>query len=134
MDNEPKLVSLAEAAKMLGFTELYVRMLVRKGKLKTKKVPLGPESEVWKHMIYSEEVERFRTHPHAIGNKREDGRHKHTLYATDSELKAIQTLLSDNGFTEVAELLTTPSQKSAYQRRKLKKVAQLRSEAHNGSD
>jgi hypothetical protein len=126
-ENEQELVSLDEAAKILQFTPLYVRQLVRRGKLKTKKVPLGPASQVWKHMILAKDVYDFKLGTRKGGgvSHRIDGRLKHILYASSDELERVKELLVQDGLKEIADLICKPTQSSAYKQRKLKAAAKL---------
>jgi excisionase family DNA binding protein len=123
MTTEPELISLDEAAKRLGFTKLYVRTLVRRGKLKTKKVPLGPASQVWKHMIVASDVANFGKRRGK--SSRPDGRFKWILYASKEELDTVKELFRANELGELADLIGRQAQTSAYKRRKAKQVAKI---------
>jgi hypothetical protein len=85
--------SIKEACETLELSPVYVRRMIQKGVIKTNKVEIAKNT--FKHEIEAEEIERWRN---SIGNrsKREDGRLKFTLYASQDELQQIQKLLEDN--------------------------------------
>ena len=114
-----ELLTLREAAKRMGFTEAYVRMLIRRGKLKTKKVPLGPESIVWKHMIIADDVAKLAKKPRGL---REDGRRKYIVYATEDELMVAKQVLTDAGLKDFAAAFKSTKQQGVYQIRKAKMI------------
>ncbi len=129
---EPELVSLDEAAKILGFTKLYTRTLVRRGKLKTKKVQVGPASQVWKHMVLRSDVEDYgKGAARKVRSSRLDGRYRYTMYASPEELEEIKRILFENKLGEVADLIVHPTNTSAYRRRKQKAAAKVVKDASN---
>ena len=98
--------SVLLAAKKLGYTPQYIRLLVQRGLLEATKEPVVPESAVLRSMITEEELERFmKEAPHR--NRRGDGRNKYIMYATDTEFKESLRVLKAGGRTTraVAELI-----------------------------
>jgi hypothetical protein len=122
--NTESVMTLQEAAKHLGFTEAYVRVLIRKGRIRTRKVPLGPESQVWKHMLIAADVRGLTKR--ARGVARPDGRSKYVFYATEAEAELARRLFRGGGLEDIVEFLTSAKQEGIYKLRKAKMIrAQL---------
>lgn len=102
---EPKQYDIPTAAEELGFSQAYIRTLIRKGTLKTTRVPLSEGSLVTKHVISEEALREFENEsPHK--SRRLDGRNKFIMYLRPDEYMPAYQALSKAGLHEVADLLT----------------------------
>lgn len=90
-----KVYDIKSGAVYLGCDEMYLRKLIRDGKIKTNLVQIAG-TKIWKHEIAEEELkgwkERARTH-----TSRTDGRNKYTVYANAQEIAAMQEWLKSKG-------------------------------------
>lgn len=80
-------LDILEAAQMMGFTEQYVRMLIRDGKLQnTYLAPKTKGSAVMKRFVPKKSIEDF-FNTSTRKSKRSDGRNKYVFYANPSEFE-----------------------------------------------
>jgi len=102
--SKKKQYDINAAAKELGFSVVYIRTLIRRGVIKTTRVPLAEGSMVTKHVIDEDELQKFLTDvPHK--SRRCDGRNKFILYARPEEYTLIYQALTNAGLKEVADLI-----------------------------
>ena len=91
--------TIVEAATELGFSVQYIRTLVRNGRLVTTKEPIAPGSLVSRHVITTEELERFRNEvPHK--SKRSDSRNKFIIYLLPTEVGIVRKALEGAGLPD----------------------------------
>lgn len=95
---------IKEAADALGFSQIYIRTLIRRGTIPTTKVPLAEGSLVTRHMISQSELDRF-LHELPHKSRRSDGRNKFIMYARPDEYSAAYQCLVAAGLKEVADLI-----------------------------
>lgn len=107
-----QMYSIKQAALELGVNELYVRKLIRDGKLSTQMVPVKPGSQVMKHLIPQAEIERHKAKGRS-SSSRPDGRNKWVVYATPSEAAKLAEFCRANGLPE-----PVMPNKGEYERRK----------------
>ena len=101
---EKRQYDINAAAKELGFSTIYIRTLIRKGVIKTTRVPLAEGSLVTKHVINEDEMQRFlKDIPHK--SRRDDGRNKYILYARPDEYMQAYQVLTLAGLQEIADLI-----------------------------
>jgi len=99
-----KRFDIPAAAVEIGFSVPYVRTLIRTGKIKTTLEPVHEGSNVLKHVIEEDELQRFvKQAPHK--SRRQDGRNKYNMYATNEELIEVRQMLYDAGKKELADLI-----------------------------
>lgn len=98
--------TIPQAASESGFTEAYIRTLIRQKRLKSYKVPLGPESAQYRHMVHEEDLKEF-LFSSGRRKKRDDGRTKFVFYATVKEYQTIQKMFMDAGLEELWSLVRT---------------------------
>lgn len=92
------------AANKLGFSQTYIRTLVRRGVIKTTRVPLSEGSLVTKHVISEAVLDEFLNEtPHK--SRREDGRNKFIMYADPGEYVLVHQALVAADLQEIAELI-----------------------------
>lgn len=92
------------AAKELGFSVVYIRTLIRRGVIKTTRVPLAEGSMVTKHVISKEQMDKFLNDvPHK--SRRYDSRNKFILYARPEEYVLVYQALVNADLKEVADLI-----------------------------
>jgi hypothetical protein len=97
----PTSYDIEDAATELGFSAMYIRVLVHSGRLNSTMEPITPGSLVTKHVITAEELERFRNEvPHK--SKRADGRNKFIIYLLPTEIAPARKALEKAGLPEVA--------------------------------
>lgn len=87
-------LSIKEVCSELGLTEVYVRRMILKGKLKSEKIEIAQNT--YKHLIERSEVERWRKEVKGSARTRKDGRNKYTLYGTKEEIEKVNELLQKN--------------------------------------
>jgi hypothetical protein len=109
----PSGLSIKEASVALKCEQNYVRKLLREGKLTSNLVPTKPGSSVMKHLISKASIEARLTRQ-GDRTKREDGRNRWLIWATPSEMLALQSLLKDAGM----ELPHEMPNKGMYAKRK----------------
>lgn len=92
------------AAKELGFSVVYIRTLIRRGVIKTTRVPLAEGSMVTKHVISKEQMDKFLNDtPHK--SRRYDSRNKFILYARPEEYILVYQALVNANLKEIADLI-----------------------------
>jgi hypothetical protein len=92
-----KMVTIVEAAKMLGVRDMYVRQLLKKGAFPgAAKVRIAPELETMRWEIPVASVEARKTNP-IHKSRRSDGRSRYVLYATAAELAKISAIVKETG-------------------------------------
>jgi len=65
-----RALSIVEAAKYLNIGEAYLRTLIRKGRIKTSRVPLREGSIVFKHVIAITELDAWKNQArHVVGSR-----------------------------------------------------------------
>ena len=102
--SEKKQCDINAAAKELGFSVVYIRTLIRRGVIKTTRVPLAEGSMVTKHVIDEDELQKFLTDvPHK--SRRYDGRNKFILYARPEEYILVYQALANADLKEIADLI-----------------------------
>ena len=89
-----KKLSIKEVCSEFGLSEVYVRRMILKGKLKSEKVEIAKNT--YKHLIERDEVVRWRKTSQGRGSRRDDGRNKFTIYGTPDEISKLQKLLETN--------------------------------------
>jgi hypothetical protein len=89
-----QLLGIKEAASKLGLSELYVRNAIRSGKLETTMVPVAPDSKTMKHQITVKALEAWRAST-SNRSRRDDGRGRFILYATEAELADLRKMLAN---------------------------------------
>jgi hypothetical protein len=97
---------IPQAAAELDLSVTYVRLMVRQGVIKTTKVPIREGVSIKKHVISKSELIAFASRENARQPRRNDGRGKVVLYATDDEINRIKELLyttHDEGLAIVAQ-------------------------------
>ena len=99
-----QVYDIKAAAKRLGYTDQYIRMLIQREKLPSEMVPLAPGARVTKHVITETAIKAFET---SILSKstRDDNRTKWVAYASFEEMKDIISDLEKKGRVEVAALI-----------------------------
>lgn len=99
-----QVYDIKAAAKRLGYTDQYIRMLIQREKLPSEMVPLAPGARVTKHVITETAIRAFET---AIQSKstREDNRTKWVAYASFEEMEAAISILKREGLAEVTALI-----------------------------
>jgi len=108
---EEKIYNIHEAARYLGYTQQYVRILARRGVLKSTRVPVSEGSKVTKHTFTEENLAAAKSRPNRR-TTRSDGRNKFIAYLRPDELEAIRALLDDNGLEEANSLLSHANKKN----------------------
>lgn len=104
MTEKEKLYDIIDAAKYLGFSQIYIRMLIRKGRLASVKKSSTPGSLVMKHMVRESDLNEFIGEmPHKT--RRADGRNKFIMYATPGEYTRTRQVLLNANLIEVADLI-----------------------------
>ena len=107
-----KMYDIPAASARIGFSQSYVRTLIRRGTLISEMVPLSKGSLVTKHMISESELQRFLEEvPHK--SRRHDSRNKFVLYATPDEIAPLLDAMRNAGFGEIADLVE-PANQLAY--------------------
>lgn len=91
---EKDALSINEVAEASGLSNVYVRRAILKGDLPSTKVQVG-DTVVMRHEINIEDFNAWREGT-SSRSKRDDGRGKFTLYATESEYEQIVALLKEN--------------------------------------
>jgi hypothetical protein len=92
---EVDALSIKEAAEASGLSTVYVRRAILKGDLPSHKEQVG-DTSVERHMINVEDFNEWRSN-RSSRSRREDGRGKFTLYATEAEYNAITAFLKKEG-------------------------------------
>lgn len=98
--------TINQVARETGFTPQYIRTLIRRGTLKSKKIPISEHSPVVRHMIYDESLAEF-LHTTQRKTKRTDGRNKFVFYADQIEYASVVDALTAAGLTAIVESLRT---------------------------
>lgn len=83
---------IKDVCKILELSEVYVRRMVLKGKIVSRKIEI--RTNTYKHLITGQTLIDWRAGLQGH-NKREDGRSKYTMYAKPEELAEIQALLDE---------------------------------------
>lgn len=113
MSVEEKWYTIPEAADFLGFSQAYIRTLIRKNQLTTDMVPLSEGSLVMRHVITESSMGEFlNTVPHKT--RRNDGRNKFIVYISPDEYPRVLDVLEENGLGEVARLLEPANKVKSY--------------------
>lgn len=87
-------LSIKEVCSELGLSEVYVRRMILKGKIKSEKVEIA--ANTYKHLIERSEVERWRKEVKGSARARSDGRNKYTIYGTKEEIEQLTKLIEKN--------------------------------------
>lgn len=113
-----KVYGIKEAAVYLGIDQMYMRKLLRDGKIPSTMQPVKPGSEVHKHVIAEKDLEAWKVRGRS-SSSRQDGRNKWVVYATKDEAAKLVEFCKANGLPE-------PVMPNAgeYERRKAKAAAQ----------
>lgn len=94
MNANTEFLSIKEVVEDSGLSEVYVRRMISKGKIKTTKVTL-PSQKGFKHMIRRTDYLQWReTSSH---NRRNDGRGRFLLYGTPEEIQILLNLVEKSG-------------------------------------
>ena len=101
------MLSIKEVCNKYGFSEVYVRRMISKGKIEVIRKPIKPNSKVIKIFIEEEEFEKF------LGNRsrgrRNDGRNKFTVYLLPEEFeKFIEFMNSEDIPSELLQRTNKP--------------------------
>lgn len=103
-DHDEKWYTVPEAAEYLGFSQTYLRTLVRKGTLIPLRVPTFEGSLVTRYVFSESMLEAFLNEaPHK--SRRRDGRNKFVVYIHPDEYPRVLEALRDHDLGEVAQLL-----------------------------
>ena len=85
--------TIPQAAKLLKLSEAYVRMMIRRGIIKSEKRPIREGSFVMQHWVSQQEIDMFANRESRRAPRRGDGRAKWCFYATEDEALRVQELL-----------------------------------------
>lgn len=88
--------TIKSLASALGLSEVYVRRAILEKKLDTSLEPIKEGSEIMRHRITQASVDSWRGST-TSRSRREDGRNKFNLYATQEELAALKTMIEKAG-------------------------------------
>lgn len=105
-DNEPKWLSINEAARATSFTPQYIRSLIRKGILPARRAPLH-EGTVVEHLLISEDNLKVFLLETPRKTKRQDGRNKFVFYANPTEYAQVVEALVRANLVQVVDSLHT---------------------------
>jgi hypothetical protein len=86
------LLSIKDVCVRYELSPVYVRRMIQKGVLKTTKVEIAKNT--FKHLIAEADVDAWRAA--SRNSKREDGRSKYVLYATEREIEELGLILETN--------------------------------------
>jgi len=89
-----KYLSIKEICDKYGFSEVYIRRAILKGKLNSKKVEIAKNT--YKHLISEADFEKWRKATKGGGNRREDRRNKYNIYCNSEEIALLEQLLKNN--------------------------------------
>lgn len=98
-----KSYTIRTAAATLKVSEMYLRKMIRQGKISTSKVQVT--DNVWRHEISEAELNRFSSRS-KVRSSREDGRNKFNAYMNRAEEAKVRKVLTEAGLAEVAKLIT----------------------------
>ena len=87
-------LSIKEVCDEFGLSEVYVRRMILKGKIKSEKIEIARNT--YKHLIERSEIERWRKEIKGSARTRSDGRNKYTIYGTKSEIEQLTKLIEKN--------------------------------------
>lgn len=104
-ESKTEVITLKEAIRLSGLSDVYVRRAILLGKLQSTKVAVNNTS-VLRHEIKVADFEAWRASVGTRG-RRSDGRAKYNLYGTPEEIEAIQLLLNEQHMAE-ANLTKVP--------------------------
>jgi hypothetical protein len=100
MTTDIELVSIQQAARLVGRQAQYIRQLVLKEKLIAIKSTV-PGTDIPRWEIDKKSVlDYFKGNNRRVG-RRQDGRNKWVVYATPAELVKVKEVLAANGLAEV---------------------------------
>jgi len=94
------MLSIKDVCVRYGLSKVYVQRMVQKGVIPTTRVEIAKNT--FKHMISEEDAEVWRKTAGARV-KREDGRGKYTMYATNEEIADLENLLQDAGLEVIVQ-------------------------------
>ena len=101
---------IPSAAKYLGYTTAYIRLLVRTKVLPSTRKPISEGSKVTKHTFTQKQVDAIKNRPNRR-ILRTDGRRKYISFMREDEYLRVLNLLKENDLVEVAQLIKPATRK-----------------------
>ena len=98
-----KSLTIRKAAIACQVSEMYIRKMIKQGKIETSKV--ADTANTWHHEISGAELARFKARS-SIRTSREDGRNKFVAYMNAAEEAKVRQLLKDNALVDVERLIS----------------------------
>ena len=108
---ENQVLTLKQAVALSGLSMIYIRRAINEGKLPASKEQVGT-TNVYRNIIKTPDFEAWRASRNAK-TRREDGRNKFDLYATQDELEKLSALCKANGLECPIKRSHTPKPKAA---------------------